>query len=494
MSETILTQATEKILNGVLEKFAQLAAIPRPSKHEEQVSNFLKKFFEERGLTVVQDKFRNIIAEVPASFGKENSPLTILQAHMDMVCVAREGYDFEPTRDPIKLIRDEKFLSAEGTSLGADDGIGIAEILYLVENRDAFSHGRLRIIFTVDEEQGMSGASGLDEKFFTDAQFLINCDSEKFGELVAGSAGSVHMTLWRELHYVRPDTKLPNNVLIKISGLRGGHSGEEISSERVNAIKLAVQIMRTITRRGKIRLAKFSGGRAFNVIPDSAEIFIATDLTVETVQEICRDIERRILKVYGATETNLKIELQKMKRPDKVLHAKDYDLLTNFIALIHSGVYLVKSSNPAQVLASANLGAIRMNDEIVELKILPRGNADELVEEFIEGFAQAARLCVFEYKLSTPSPAWTFKPDSKLLKLAEEIFTQQNNFAPEVKTIHAGLETSFFAKKNPALDIISIGTTNENIHSPNERLNLETVAPHVKFIAGLLEKISATTA
>ncbi len=483
---------SETILNGVLEEFAKLAAIPRPSKHEEQVSNYLKKFFEERGLKVVQDSFKNIIAEVPASVGKENIPLTILQAHMDMVCVAQEGYTFNPTSDSIKLIRGEKFLEAEGTSLGADDGIGIAEILYLVKNRDKFSHGRLRIIFTTDEEQGMSGAIGLDKKFLSDAQYLINCDSEKFGELVAGSAGSVHVIFWRELHYVRPDTKLPNNMLIKIGGLRGGHSGEEISSGRVNAIKVAVSIMRAITQRGKIRLSKLSGGRNFNVIPDSAELVIATDLKAELVEKICDETARRLKNVYGATEPNIKIEAQVIRRPDKVLHAKDYDFLANLTTLIHSGVYLMSPDNPAQVLASANLGVVRMNDNIVELKILPRANADELVDEFIEGFGQAARLCAFESKFTAITPAWKFNPDSKLLKLAKEIFTEQNGYAPEVKTIHAGLETSFFAKKNPALDIISIGTTNENIHSPNERLHLETVAPHVKFIIGLLEKISAT--
>ena len=479
----------EKILDGVLEEFSKLAAIPRPSKHEEQVSNYLKKFFEKCGLEVLQDKFKNIIAEVPASRGKENSPLTILQAHMDMVCVAEDGYNFNPTNDPIKLICGEKYLEAEGTSLGADDGIGVAEILYLVKNRDSFAHGRLRIIFTTDEEAGMSGAIGIDEKFFTDATYLINCDSEKFGELVAGSAGNVHIDFWRELHYVRPDTKLPTSMEIKIGGLRGGHSGEEIASGRVNAIKLAVALLRAIMRYGKVRLSKFSGGRAFNVIPNSAELVITTDLNPVAVKKICAEVERRTKNVYGATEPDMKIEAQAIKRPVKVLHSKDYELLTNFIALMHSGVYLVSPENPAQVLASANLGMVRMDDKLVELKVLPRANADELVEEFIEGFNQAAQLCSFEIKISTPSPAWNFNPDSRLLKLAEEIFTEQNNYAPEIKTIHAGLETSFFAKKNPALDIISIGTTNENIHSPNERLHLETVAPHVKFIVGMLEKI-----
>lgn len=482
---------SEKILEAVLKEFAKLAAIPRPSKHEGQVSNFLKNFFEEHGFKVLQDSFKNIIAEIPASIGKENAPLTILQAHMDMVCVAKEGYEFNPTRDPIKLIRTEKFLEAEGTSLGADDGIGIAEILYLIKNRDAFPHGKLRIIFTTDEEQGMSGASNLDKKFLADADFLINCDSERFGELVVGCAGTVHATLWRELHYVRPDTKLPFNVGIKIGGLRGGHSGEEISSGRINAIKVAAQLMRQITAHGKIRLASLSGGSAFNVIPNSAEFVFATDLKVETVQKICAELETNYKKIY-TTEPNLKIEADTAKRPDKVLHIKDYDSLSNLISLIHSGVYLMSPENPAQVIASANLGVVRMDDNVVELKILPRGNDDALVEEFIEGFAQAARLCAFESKFSTPTPAWIFNHDSNLLKIAKNIFAEQNNCAPIVKSIHAGLETSFFAKKNPALDIISIGTTNENIHTPNERLHLDTVAPHVKFIVGLLEKIAET--
>ena len=489
MSETIFAQTHEKILDGVLNEFSKLAKIPRPSKCEGRVSNFLKKFFEERGFKVVQDNFKNIIAEIPASSGKENSPLAILQAHMDMVCVAAEGCEFNPVRDPIKLIRDEKFLRAEGTSLGADDGIGIAEILYLVENRQNFEHGRLRIIFTVDEEQGMSGAIGLDEKFFADASFLINCDSEKFGEIVAGSAGSVHMTFWRELHYVRPDTKLFTNATIKISGLRGGHSGEEISNGRINAIKVAGQILLQITRRGKLRLSSINGGRAFNVIPDSAQIVVATDLQAEELQNLCAETERRLKNVYGAADPNVKITAQIVRRPDKVLHAKDYECLIHLITLIHSGVYQMNPADLSQVIASANLGVVRMDDNIVELKVLPRANADELVEEFITGFAQAGKLCAFETKISPPSPAWNFNPESKLLKIAEKIFTEQNGHAPAVKTIHAGLETSFFAKKNPALEIISIGTTNENIHSPNERLHLDTVAPHVKFIAGLLEKI-----
>ena len=493
MSETIFTRADEAILDGVLDNFTELVKSPRPSKHEQQVAIFLQKFFESRGLDVVRDKFNNVVAEIPASSDRQNSPLTILQGHTDMVCVARDGVNFEPTRDGIKLIRDDKFLYADGTSLGADDGIGVAEILYLVDNRDAFSHGRIRAIFTADEEQGMSGASNLDEKFLADADFMINCDSETFGEIIVGCAGCVHVTFKRELHYVRPDTKLFTNMAITVDGLRGGHSGGEISCGRINALKVAVQIMRRIGQRGKIRLAKLTGGKAFNAIPDRAEFVISTDVHAADVEKICANVETGLRKIFAATDPNVKIETKVVPRPEKVLHAKDFDCLSNLMTLIHSGVFLMNPVDCTQVFASANLGVAQTDDNFVTLKLLPRANDDEILTELMDGFSQAAKLCAFECEMSTPTPAWNFNANSRLLKFAEEIFAQQNGHAPEIQTTHMGVEPSFFAKKNPALDIISIGTTNEHIHTPNERLHLDTVAPHVKFIVGLLEKIAEPT-
>ena len=491
MNEKIFARTREEILDGVLAQFEQLAKIPRPSKHEKQISDFLKKFFAERGFEVVQDENNNLIAEIPASAGKESLPLTILQAHMDMVCVAAEGYSYEPTRDPIKLLRDEKFLSAEGTSLGADDGIGVASILYLVDNCHSLTHGPLRIIFTVCEELAMIGADKLDKKFFSDAAYLINCDAQTFGKIVMSCAGCSSMTFQRELHYVRPDTKLATSIAVEISGLRGGHSGAEISAGRINAIKVAVKIMRDIIRRGKkVRLASISGGKAANVIPDAAQIVIATDMSAEGVQELCQEATHQLKRIYGAAEPNIKIEASTIDRPEKVLHAKDYDCLTNFISLVHSGVYLTAPENPAQVLASTNLGIVQMNDDIVKVTVMSRANDDALLTELIDNLKQAAQLCAMECKFSDPSPAWVFNPDNKLLHLAEEIFTRQNGYAPAIKFTHTGVEAGFLSKKNPAMDIISIGTTNENIHSPNERLQLDTVAPFVLFLAALLEKIA----
>ncbi len=476
-----------EILEGVLDEFKNLAAIPRPSKHEERVSNFLKEYLQAQGFQVAQDENKNIVAEIPASPDKKNAPLTILQAHMDMVCVAAENYKYDPLNDPIKVIRTENFLQAEGTSLGADDGMGIAEILYLVKANN-FSHGPIRIIFTTDEEQGMSGAVNLDKKFFVDAKFLINCDSENYDELVVGSAGSMRINFRRKVNYVAPEKNFRASFKIKIDGLRGGHSGIEIHKNRANAIKVMKNILREVGRRGNFQPANFSGGRAANVIPSDAEIIIVTDLTEEKIFNCCSAVKNLIQKNYD--EPNFKIEVAATERPEKVFSAQDTEDFLALITLIHSGVYAVSSAtnSPTQ---SANLGVVKIFGGEIDITFLPRSNSTDLLDDFLEAGAQIAKLTNFEVEFGRKSPAWNFNPKSLLAKIMAKIFEEQNNFKPKVHTIHAGLECNAFLEKNPCLDVVSIGTTNEFIHSPQERLHLKTVEPQVKLIAATLEKVSA---
>ena len=468
------------MLEKVLDEFKKLAEIPRPSKHEEKISNFLRDYLKSYGFEVVQDESKNIIAEIPALCGKEETPLTILQAHMDMVCVAEENYKFNPLEDPIKLIRTEDFLTAEGTSLGADDGIGIAEILYIAKNHEKFSHGPLRIIFTVDEEQGMSGAMNLDKKYLADAAYFINCDSEVYDEIVVGSAGNIHVEFSRRLNYTAP--KFPNAFKINFGGLHGGHSGIEIHKGYVNAIKLAAKFLHALNKKENLQLAKFDGGTAYNVIPSESEIVVVTDLPFEKISACTADIQ----KIYLDAEPNLKVEISPVSIPEKVLSDTDFENLIALLMTVHSGVYSMRGETP---VTSANIGVIR-TAENVDVKILARSNVTALLDDFKDTFAQVAKLTNFEVKFGTPAPAWDFKPDSKLVKIMSEIFERQNNFAPKILISHGGLEGSFFSVKNPALDIVSIGTTNEFIHSTKERLHLKTVEPQVKLIIATLEKIA----
>lgn len=463
------------ILEGVLHEFEKLAAIPRPSKHEERVSIYLRDYLKAMGLDVMRDAHNNVIAEIP---GKTNTPLTILQAHMDMVCVAEADYKFDPLNDPIKLILDGNYLTAEGTSLGADDGIGIATILYVIKNHKFDIP--LRIIFTTDEEQGMTGASGIDKKYFEDAEYLINCDSEIFDELVVGSAGNIHVDFRKKISRVRPS--LNRAFAIKIVGLRGGHSGIEIFGNRANAVKLANDFLRIVNERDNIQLANFAGGKAYNVIAESAGFAIITDIDDGIMNECIANFTRRFQNIYGDDEPNFRIECSEIARPAEVLTARDFESFADMITLIHSGVY---STSP---MISANIGIAQVDDNIC-VKILARSNVSERLDDLTKLYTRISKLTGIDVEFGTPSPAWNHNPKSHLAEIMAKIFEEQNGFKPKIHISHGGLECSFFANKNPNLDIVSVGTTNESIHSTNERLHLNTIEPHVNLIVDTLSRI-----
>nr|MCR5559948.1 M20/M25/M40 family metallo-hydrolase [Schwartzia sp. (in: firmicutes)] len=256
----------KEIIDGVLAEFMPMTKIPRPSGHEKAVSDYLKGVFEGMGCKVIQDAVNNLVADLPASKGMENAPLTILQSHMDMVCVAEKGRDYNPLTDEIKTIRTEEYLTADGTSLGSDDGTGIAEIIYIFKTLE--NHGPLRAIITVDEEVGMSGTEKLDPKHVQDAVFYINCDSEENDLLTIGSAGSVGIDFHRDIHW----EPVPQGKAWKISvrGLLGGHSGERIGDGRGNALRVLGQLMIELRAAGiEYDVSEMDGGQARNAIPDA---------------------------------------------------------------------------------------------------------------------------------------------------------------------------------------------------------------------------------
>lgn len=482
-----------EILENVLGEFEKIAAIPRQSEHEEKISNFLKNYLTDMGFEVVQDESKNIIAEIPASCGKENSPRTILQAHMDMVCVAEPGYNYNPLTDSIKLVRTEEFLRAEGTSLGADNGIGVAEILYLAKNHENFSHGPIRIIFTTCEERGMGGAKNISAKHFDGVKFLINCDTENFDEIVVGSAGSVHVEFTKKFTMIVPEERFKNSFRVKIFGFRGGHSGIDIATHKANAIKILRNFLRLVKGKGNFQTTNFSGGEAANVISSSAESLIVTDLDLETLQKCANLIKIQMKTNYGDAEPNVKFEITPAERPEKVFSMRDFGEFMNLTTIIHSGVYSMSAKIPDAVETSANVGVVRTVGDTLTIKLMARSHSPEMLTEFVEMYKQAAEMTNFEIKCAEPSPVWNYNPNSQLAKIMAEIFEEQNNFPAKIRVIHAGLECSFFPLKNKNLDIISIGTTNENIHSTNERLHLKTVEPQVNLIRATLEKISELT-
>ena len=477
------------ILESVLEEFGALAKIPRPSKHEQAVGQYLFERLQRLGLEVRRDPIGNVIGELAPSIGYETAPHVILQAHMDMVCVANEGVDFNPLNDPIKLLRSEEYLEADGTSLGADDGIGIAIIIRilqtLVDNPER-KHSAIRVIFTVDEEAGMSGAAALDRKYLEDAAFLINCDSENCEELVVGSAGSVHIDFHRRLRFESP--RGLTAFRLTIGGLRGGHSGEEINSGRANAIKLLGELLSTLEKSGgNVEIASINGGTAVNAIAARAQADIVTAFDLEHLQPIVDYFIANVQKRFRAVEPNMKISIAKLEMPIETIIAGRE--IIELINELRNGVFAM--STPELVETSANIGIIAIEGERLMLRYFPRSSVNAKLTAIVEKCKAIAERLHFELETSEPSIAWEENKSSRLSRLMQEIFAAQNARRPAVKTIHAGLECSYFFDKNPALDIVSVGTTNEHIHSPRERLKLSTVPVQFNLISAVLERIAA---
>ena len=475
-----------EILESVLDEFKNLAAIPRQSGHEQAVSDFLKKYLTEAGFSVQQDEVYNIIADAPASPGYEKAPLTIIQGHMDMVCVAEEGYSYDPQKDPIKLVRDDKYLSAEGTSLGADDGIGVAEGIYVLKN--AKDHGPLRLIVTVDEERGMTGAVNLEDKYLADASFLINCDSENWDELTVGCAGSVNLDFSRKLKRTAPQGKAAWKI--SVNGLLGGHSGERIGDGRGNAIRTLALALQALQEKGLVEVADFRGGKARNAIPDSAAAVIVTDLAEEEINEVLFAELGRFNKIYGSVDPKAKFQAVKAELPAEVLTAGDAKRLLSLLTILHTGVFAMSTVIPGLVETSANLGVVEMKADEVAVQYFPRSAVDQKIDEFRHFAQQIAELTGFTAHIGTQSPGWKENKDSRLAKIMAETFKAQNGQPMKVETIHAGLECGWHFRKNPQLDMVSIGVTTTDIHSPKERLELATVEPQVKLILETLKKIA----
>ncbi len=477
----------EKIVDEVLEDFAAIAAIPRPSFHEKAVSDYLLGVFRALGCEVRQDAANNIIADRAASPGYESSPRVILQAHMDMVCVAEEGVEYDPLRDPIRLCRTGDELSAEGTSLGADDGAGIAMILYVF--RHAEQVGPLRAIITTDEETGMSGAQALDAKVFSDADILINWDSENFDELTRGCAGSVGVDFRRELHWCNPMMSQAWNI--SVCGLLGGHSGERIGDGRGNAIRILAQTLHALKNAGiSFSVASMTGGSARNAIAAEAEAVIATQSRREEILRVISDMEQHVRTVLGNVDPGISIKLSEVEMPAQIMGDSEMEALTDALLLLHTGVFQMSSTMPGLVETSANLGLIRTEGNEVWFSYFVRSSVDEKLGEIADACRILGTRLGLAVNIATPSPGWRERPQSELSDIMATIFEEQNGRPMKVGVIHAGLECGWHIKKAPHLDMVSIGVTTCDIHSPKERLDLTTVVPQVRLVMETLHTIA----
>ena len=468
--------------------FAEIAKIPRGSKHEEKISKYVVETAKKLGLAAKADKLGNVVVKKPASPGKERVRSVALQGHLDMVCEKNKETVHDFSKDAIELVRRGNFLMADGTTLGADNGIAVATNLAIMEDK-TLVHGPLEFVFTIDEETGLTGAAGL-EPGFVESRTLMNLDSEEEGALYVGcSGGRDTIGTWKLATDASPAGAVAG--LLRVTGLKGGHSGLEIDKGRGNAVKIANRAVLALADLGG-RLASIEGGDKHNAIPRETEAVVYVpakqwDAAVAAVAAF-----QKVAKAELATvEPGLTVTLeQKAARKGKVLKRALQQKLSQAIAAMPHGVLKMSADIPGLVETSTNVAAVHTTGRSLQLVTSQRSSVASELDE-----ACFAVRAVFEMggsaaHTSDGYPGW--KPDlgSAILKTAKATYKALYGKEPEVKAIHAGLECGIIGERYPGMDMVSFGPTLEGVHSPDEKIHLDTVPKFWDFLLGILKAVN----
>lgn len=483
MSEEIKQLEPKALWNN----FYKLTQIPRPSKHEQEVAEFIKNFGQELNLETQQDEAGNILVRKPATKGMEDRKTVILQGHVDMVPQKNNDVDHDFTTDPIEAYVNGEFVTAKGTTLGADNGMGVAAGLTILESKD-ITHGPLEVLFTMDEETGMTGVFGL-KKDFLKGDILINMDSEDEGELYIGCAGG--MDTMAEFNYEKTD--IPNDVKayeVIAKGLKGGHTGLDIHLGRANAIKIINRCIWDATRKFGVKLATFNSGDVRNAIPreGSAVVVVPNDKTSD-FEKYVKEYNDLVKNEYRAVDPDSEIYVQPADMPKEIMDDKSQNSVLNAIYGIPNGVISWLPDMPEVVETSTSTGIIKTEDGKVSVVSLQRSSVDTRKEDLGNMIRAIFEEAGAKVEHHGSYPGWNPDVNSPILATMKEVYNKNFGKVPEVKVIHAGLECGLIKAFYPNLDAISFGPSISFPHSPDEKVNIETVNKFWKFLKHTLENI-----
>ena len=484
----------EKLADITLNNFLQITEVPRPSHHEEKIGKFFMDWAVSKGFNPVQDDVGNVIFDVPATAGYEDGPLTALQVHMDMVCTADEGVEYDPQNDPVKAIVDKDLgtVTADGTSLGADDGIGDATVMTIVS--EDIVHGPLRVIITVNEEDGMDGTFGLDPKWLEDVKYLINLDNEAADEVLVSTAAGVLFTAYGPAGADAPSGDKTVNISLK--GLLGGHSGVEIDKGRINGTIALATFLDNIRKDGTAyELASFSGGTANNAIPAIAQADIVINGNdMNALEAACSEYEDQLKEQYKGVDDGLILTVSEGAMAKQVVTGADLDNMLSYVLGITDGIYSWSEDMDDLVESSANLGVTEMDPEngFRAVSYIRSSDADKLAA-IIEADTSLADECGYEIEQAKSADPWKYDPDSRLLDMTKRIYRDINGEDIKVTAIHAGLECGTYASVNPRLDMISIGADVVDAHTTRETLYLDTLPKMLHLVTDILRKTAGET-
>lgn len=476
----------ENVTTTIIDTFEAISAIPRCSKNETQIAAWLMDWAKKHGYRFRSDAAGNLVIQVPASPGREDKPTVILQGHMDMVCekTPASAHDFEC--DPIRVVRDGDWIHADGTTLGADNGIAIAMALVLVAD-DAVCHPPLELLFTVDEESGLIGANKLDASLI-EGRTLINIDSEDEGVFTIGCAGGEETLIQLPLGYDdRPDGCDYGRVVV--GGLRGGHSGVDIHKPRANANRLLGRLLLRLQTLEDIRLVALSGGSAHNAIPRDASAFIAfPPAQASALRETMKTCEQIFREEHADSEPNLfvRCEAAAAALPERVVSPESALQAVRLLNALPHGVHGMSSRVAGLVETSCNLAIVRIEKDVLEIISSQRSSAMTRLDEMTERVAAVAALAGASATRMNHHPAWAPDMAAALLKRCREVFLEMHAKEPVVEVIHAGLECGLIGDKVPGMEMISIGPNLRHPHSPDEKLDVPSVGRVYAFLTRLL--------
>ena len=471
----------------IWKNFYALTQVPRPSGHLEKVQQFLLDFAKQAGVDAFIDEGRNVVMRKPAVAGMENRKGVILQAHMDMVPqkTPESTHNFET--DPIQPWIDGEWVKAKGTTLGADNGLGVAAIMAVMEDK-SLKHGPIEAVITADEETGMFGANDLPENMLT-GDILLNLDSEHWGKFVIGSAGGIDVTATLEYKEVETDVE---DVALKVTlkGLRGGHSGLEIHEGRANANKLMVRFVREAIEECEARLASWHGGNMRNAIPFKAEVVLTLPKdNVEMVKDLVADWKEDFIDEFKGIENGIEFFAEEVETPKMEVPEEIQDNLINAIYGCHDGVLRMIPSYPEVVETSSNLAIIDIEGGSAVLRVLARSSREDMKDYIVKTLESCFNMAGMKVETDGSYGGWDPNPDSEILNLLLRVYKELNGEDGIVQVDHAGLECSVILGKYPHLDVVSLGPTMKSPHTTMERALIATVEPFWALLKKTLEEI-----
>lgn len=468
--------------------FEEICRIPRPSRKEEKIGAWLMEFARKHRIEARQDEAGNVLMSKPATPGREEAPTVVLQAHMDMVCEknADTVHDFD--KDPIRPYIDGEWVKAKGTTLGADDGIGMAAALAVLTSEEV-KHGRVECLFTVDEETGLTGAFALKPGFFS-GKILLNLDSEDEGEMFVGCAGGIDTVV--RMPYTKEAVPAHRfAVKVTVKGLQGGHSGDDINKGRGNAIKILNRFLWEMNRKHGISVASFAGGNLRNAIArEASAVMVFEEALKEPVRVAFNIYAAEMERVWKITEPGIALELESEEVPAEALDAASTTKLLDALYACPHGVFAMSYRMPGMVETSTNLAAVKFTEEnTILITTSQRSDVDSEKMNIAQMVAAVFRMAGASVEHGEGYPGWAPNPDSAILKIAVDSYKRLFGKEPVVRSIHAGLECGLFLEKYPGMDMISFGPTLRGVHSPDEKVEIKTVEMWWRHLTDILEKV-----